>query len=134
MQSLSKHLFWIEDTCSVYLLERGGKGLLIDCGTDLRPHTLISEFGPAIAPENEPGFDPAKGMVIEKLLLTHFHRDQCAGAAQWQAAGAGVVIPFAERRFLEEADLLRAGYDIFDNYTAYYPTSGPPADARRAAY
>jgi glyoxylase-like metal-dependent hydrolase (beta-lactamase superfamily II) len=118
MQILSEHLFWIEDTCSIYLLRDGSKGLLIDCGTDLRSQQLAAE----------------NGIEVDRLLLTHFHRDQCAGAAEWQAAGAQVVIPFAERRFLEEPDLLRASYDVFDNYTAYYPTYGALHDLRQAAY
>lgn len=118
MHQLSPHLHWTDDTCSVYLLRQGERGLLIDCGTDLRPSHLAD----------------APGVQVERLLLTHFHRDQCGGWEAWQAAGAEVVIPFAERRFFEEADLLRAGYDVYDNYTAYYPTSGPLADVRGAAY
>ncbi|HRJ40990.1 MAG TPA: hypothetical protein PL105_03880 [Caldilineaceae bacterium] len=35
---------------------------------------------------------------MQRLLLTHFHRDRCTGFGEWQAAGAEVVIPFAERR------------------------------------
>ena len=105
-------------------LSRSGRrsGPTIDCGTDLRPTILSSESG------------PANGITVDKVLLTHFHRDQCSSAAHWQAAGAQVVIPFVERRFLEEADLLRAGYDTFDNYTAYYPTYSPLPDVRNAAY
>jgi glyoxylase-like metal-dependent hydrolase (beta-lactamase superfamily II) len=118
MQSISPHLHWTEDTCSVYLLRQGDQGLLIDCGTDLRPSHLAD----------------SPGGMVDRLLLTHFHRDQCAGFGEWQAAGAEVVIPFAERRFFEEADLLRASYDTFDNYTAYYSTSGPLSDVRGAAY
>ncbi len=71
---------------------------------------------------------------VDRLLLTHFHRDQCAGATHWQQEGAQVVMPFAERRFFEESDLLRAGYDVFDNYTAFYPTYGPLQDLRDATY
>ena len=65
MDRLSDHLFRCEDTCSVYGIEVQGKTLLIDCGTDLRP--------------------AAVGRV-ERVLLTHFHRDQCAGLAQWANA------------------------------------------------
>jgi len=118
MQKITSHLFWRADTCSVYLLRDGDRGLLIDCGTDLRPDALAAETG----------------VRVERLLLTHFHRDQCSGAAQWQAAGAQTIIPFAERRFFEESDLLRASYDTFDNYTAYYPTSGPLQDVRGAIH
>ncbi|MEZ4864600.1 MAG: MBL fold metallo-hydrolase [Caldilineaceae bacterium] len=117
-QQLTPNLTWYDDTCTVYAIRQGNAILLIDCGTDLRPADLSSN---------------GKSQV-EQLLLTHFHRDQCAGAAQWQAAGAQLVLPFAERRFLEESDLLKAAYDIYDNYTAYYPGFGPLQDLRADCY
>lgn len=40
MRSITPHLHWTEDTCSVYLLRDGDRGLLIDCGRDLRPSHL----------------------------------------------------------------------------------------------
>ena len=109
MNRLSDHLFRCEDTCSVYGIEVKGKTLLIDCGTDLRPAAVSG---------------------VERVLLTHFHRDQCAGLAQW--ANAQVYIPAAERHFLEESDVQRAGYYLYDNYTAYFPGFGPLADVRNA--
>ena len=86
-----------------------GKTLLIDCGTDLRPAAVSG---------------------VERVLLTHFHRDQCAGLAQW--ANVRVYIPAAERHFLEESDVQRAGYYLYDNYTAYFPGFGPLADVCNA--
>ncbi|MBV7335611.1 MBL fold metallo-hydrolase [Chloroflexi bacterium TSY] len=56
---LSDHLYFYDDTCSVYLIQRGHRGLLIDCGTDLEP-----------ADVRQAGVDQ-----VEQLLLTHFHRD-----------------------------------------------------------
>ena len=109
MDRLSDHLFRYEDTCSVYGIEVQGKTLLIDCGTDLSPAAVSG---------------------VERVLLTHFHRDQCAGLAQW--ANAQVYIPAAERHFLEESDVQRAGYYLYDNYTAYFPGFGPLADVRNA--
>ncbi|MEE2727597.1 MAG: MBL fold metallo-hydrolase [Candidatus Latescibacterota bacterium] len=109
MDRLSDHLFRCEDTCSVYGIEVQGKTLLIDCGTDLRPAAVSG---------------------VERVLLTHFHRDQCAGLAQW--SNAQVYIPAAERHFLEESDVQRAGYYLYDNYTAYFPGFGPLADVRNA--
>ncbi|MDA0747236.1 MAG: MBL fold metallo-hydrolase [bacterium] len=116
VETLSEHLFWIADTCSVYGVRANGKTLLIDCGTGIRP-----------------GADRGAGSV-EQVFLTHFHRDQCASAPAWQTHGAGVVVPFSEKRFYEEADLLRAGYDIYDNYTSYYPTFGPLQDVTPEGY
>ena len=111
MNEIGERLFGVEDTCSVYAITSGDKTLLIDCGTDLRP--------------------AAMGRV-ERVLLTHFHRDQCSGVAHWQQHGAEVYIPAAERRYLEEADLQRASYYLYDNYTAYYPGFTPLQDVRAA--
>ncbi|MBM4076490.1 MAG: MBL fold metallo-hydrolase, partial [Planctomycetes bacterium] len=104
LQPITEQLFWVEDTCSVYLIYKGGRGLLIDCGTHFKPCDLDSNIS-----------------QVDLLLLTHFHRDQCSSAAAWRQHGAKLAIPFAEKRFFEEADLLRASYDPFDNYTSYYP-------------
>ena len=38
----------------------------------------------------------------------------------------------AERHCLEESDVQRAGYYLYDNYTAYFPGFGPLADVRNA--
>ena len=90
-------LFSISDTCTVYAV-RGRNGyVLIDSGTDLTPDVVRAEA----------------------ILLTHFHRDQCSAVPTFRRAGARVFVPYAERRFFEESDLLRASYDIFDNYTSY---------------
>lgn len=109
MKKLTNQLYWIEDSCSVYSITIGDKTLLIDCGTHVLPATLAAT-----------GY-----WQVEQLLLTHFHRDQCSAASSWQKAGARIVIPFAEKRFFEETDILKAAYDIYDNYTSYYPTFGP---------
>ncbi|MCZ6676659.1 MAG: MBL fold metallo-hydrolase, partial [Candidatus Poribacteria bacterium] len=116
-RKLTDHLFFIEDTCSVYAICVDDKLLLIDCGTHLTPE----EF-------------PIDNCLVERILLTHFHRDQCSSVERFQAEGAGVVIPFAERRFFEETDLLKASYDTYDNYTSYYPGRGVLNDIRADQY
>ena len=105
-QKLTDHLFFVEDTCCIYAVCVNDKVLLIDCGTHLRSEDFEEFLG--------------KDRSVERILLTHFHRDQCASANRFQADGAEIFIPFAERRFLEETDLLKASYDTYDNYTSYY--------------
>ena len=112
MNKLTEHLYWVADTCSVYVLRVGDRTLMIDCGSSW-PLPALEEAG--IRP-------------VDQLLLTHFHRDQCGTAGSWQGQGTRVWVPFAEKRFFEEADLLRASYDIYDNYTSYYPGAGPLED------
>jgi len=107
-----------KDSCSVYELRNGEHSLLIDCGTNLRPDRA-AELGIG---------------SVEVVLLTHFHRDQCSSAHAWQQAGAEVILPFAERRFFEETDVLKANYNIYDNYTSYYEALGPLTDLRADRY
>ncbi|MFN8489576.1 MAG: MBL fold metallo-hydrolase [Caldilineaceae bacterium] len=115
---LTPNLFWFEDSCTVYGIQHSDAALLIDCGT----HSNLAAL-------QQPGL-----RQVEQLLLTHFHRDQCSAAFDWRAQGAQIVIPFAERRFFEETDLLKAAYDIYDNYTAYYPGFGPLEDIHPDTY
>lgn len=104
MVTIADDLLHLAGTCSTYVITRDGGGLVIDCGA--QPLDAVHA---------------AAGIAVERCLLTHFHRDQCSVAAAWVAAGVEVTVPFAEKRFYEEADLLRASYDTFDSYTAYYP-------------
>ncbi|MEE2752711.1 MAG: MBL fold metallo-hydrolase [Candidatus Latescibacterota bacterium] len=87
---------------------------MIDCG-QLGPKEVSDQIGLDVG---------------ERLLLTHFHRDQCGAASTWVECGGSVSIPFSERRFFEEGDILRASYDIYDNYTAYFPTFSSLDDVR----
>ena len=110
MRKLTDHLFFVQDTCSVYGVTANDKTLLIDCGTS-----------PTI-------LEPNGIQQVDQVLLTHFHRDTCSAAAHWQRGGTQIVLPFAEKRFFEETDILKASYDIYDNYTSYYPCFGPLED------
>ena len=110
MRKLTDHLFFIQDTCSVYGVTANDKTLLIDCGTS---PTKLETNGV---------------QQVDQVLLTHFHRDTCSAASHWNRGGAQIVLPFAEKRFFEETDLLKASYDIYDNYTSYYPCFGPLED------
>lgn len=105
MEKISDRLYWIEDTCSTYVIASDDGAIVIDCGA-LSPQQVTQETGVG---------------GLKQLYLTHFHRDQCSAAAQWSKEGIEVGLPFAEKRFFSEADLMRASYDTFDNYTAYYP-------------
>src|SRR5262249_23304783 len=45
---------------------------------------------------------PGEGL-IEWVLFTHHHPDQCSGAPRLAAGGAKVAVPAAERHFFEDA-------------------------------
>ena len=70
MRKLTDHIFFIQDTCSIYGITVNGKTLLIDCGTS--PATLET--------------NGVHG--VDQVLLTHFHRDTCSAAAHWKQGGA----------------------------------------------
>ncbi len=109
METISPHLHRLEDTCSAYLINDGNNALMIDCGTHLTLESL----------------QPFNVKTVESILLTHFHRDQCGAAAGFSANGTRLFLPFAERRYLEEADLQKAAYDTYNNYTSYFPAFSP---------
>lgn len=108
MTTITDHLFYIEDTCSVFGIRSGDRALLIDCGTRFFPSSLK---GTGI-------------QRVDRILLTHFHRDQCSTAAMWKENGSEIIIPFSEKKFFEEGDLLKASYDTSNNYTSFYSASG----------
>jgi len=118
MRKLSDRLIWLEDTCSIYAILGDDATTFIDCGTHLTPGSQAARTLPQ----------------VEQVLLTHFHRDQCSSAHTWERQGAQIFAPFAERRLVEEADLLRASYDLFDNYTSYYPCFSPLADLEKSRF
>ena len=132
-KKLTDHLFFRADTCNVYGIVADGRVLLIDCGTHVLPPSSSKAEVAGILPSTaaSPGEQPVKDIAVqqvEQIMLTHFHRDSCSAAAQWKRSGARIIVPFAERRFFEETDLLKAAYDIYDNYTSYYPGRGSMGD------
>ena len=46
MRKLTDHIFFVEDTCSIYGITANGKTLLIDCGTS--PATKLEANGVSI--------------------------------------------------------------------------------------
>ncbi len=103
MTRFDDHITWLDGSCSTYVVKHRDHSFVIDCG--FRAPTDVTRGDSR----------------IDRVLLTHFHRDQCSRAASWVEAGIEVVVPFAEKRYFEEADILRASYDTFDNYTAFFP-------------
>jgi glyoxylase-like metal-dependent hydrolase (beta-lactamase superfamily II) len=60
---ISDNLFLCEDTCNVYLMRRGNRGILIDFGAG-----KILDFLPQLGISH-----------VDGILHTHHHRDQCQG-------------------------------------------------------
>lgn len=87
-RALSPDLYIFEDTCNVFLLRRGSRGLLIDFGSGaILPHL------PALGIEQ-----------IDWILHTHHHRDQCSGDTLAVARGIPIAVPEAERPFFADVE------------------------------
>ena len=97
---LSPSLYWYRDTCNVYLLVRGDRGLLIDFGS-----------GGVLEHLAEAGVNE-----IEWVLHTHHHRDQCQGDHLLAARGVPIAVPEREAALFAETDAFWRLKRIYDNY------------------
>ena len=100
--ALSFHGAAREVTGSCFLLEAGGKRILVDCG--------LFQGGAKLPDENEQafGFDPRE---IDFLLLTHAHLDHCGRIPLLVKRGfAGEIITTAATRELARIVLLDAAH------------------------
>ena len=61
LKKLSDNLFFLEDTCNVYLVKDGARGLLIDFGSG-KILDYLADVGVS---------------QVDWVLHTHHHRDQC---------------------------------------------------------
>ena len=100
LTKISDHLYQLTDTCNVYLVTDGDRGLVIDAGS-----------GAILDQLQETGV-----RRIEWVLHTHHHRDQCAGTPLLREHGAKVAVPEYERHLFEQAELFWQTRRTFDNY------------------
>lgn len=100
LTQLSQHLFRYGDTCNVYLLVDGDRGLVIDAGSGaIREHLLSAGV-----------------RQLDWVLHTHHHRDQCQGTARLREPGTRVAVPEYERHLFDQAELFWQTRRTFDNY------------------
>lgn len=97
---LSEHLHCWTDTCNVYCITDGDRGILIDAGS-----------GVVVDHLDELGIKQ-----IDWVLHTHHHRDQCWGTHRVQDIGAKVAVPEHERYLFENAELFWRHKRVYDNY------------------
>jgi glyoxylase-like metal-dependent hydrolase (beta-lactamase superfamily II) len=86
---LGRDLFLYRDTCNVYLLRYGDRGLAIDFGTGAWLDHL-EELGV---------------QRVEHVALTHAHRDQLCGLYRGRRPDCAIHAPVAERPLLEPVHL-----------------------------
>jgi glyoxylase-like metal-dependent hydrolase (beta-lactamase superfamily II) len=87
-RALSQNLYVFEDTCNVYLVKDGDRGLLIDFGSG-RMLELAPDLGVA---------------GIDWILHTHHHRDQAQGDAKAVERRIPIAVPAHERHLFEDAE------------------------------
>ena len=82
--------------CTVYLLDGGNEGALIDAGSGLESTLILHNLAKS-------GYSPG---FVRKILLTHAQADHCGGAAALaQSCGATVYASTVAADFLSRGDL-----------------------------
>ena len=100
MMKLSENLFLFEDTCKVYLIKKKDHGLLIGFGS-----------GGVLNHLREIGVEK-----IDRVLLTHHHRNQAQGLAELKSYPFLVTVPAQEARFFENVESFWRDVKLYINY------------------
>ncbi len=106
-RQLSPNLYLIEDTCNVYLVKDGSRGLLIDFGSGRM-------------------LELAAGLGVTRLdwvLHTHHHRDQAQGDLRAAAQKIPIAVPAHERYLFEDAENFwrnRRVYHLYNMRNDFY--------------
>ncbi|MFB3902153.1 MAG: MBL fold metallo-hydrolase [Acidobacteriota bacterium] len=100
MTRLSENLFLIEDTCNVYVIKDGNRALTIDFGSG-QILDVASKLGIS---------------KIDKILHTHFHRDQAQGDLRAVKQRIPVFVPAHERHLFEDAENFWRNRQIYHLY------------------
>ncbi len=100
LERLSNNLFLFRDTCNVFLLKDGDRGLLVDFGS-----------GAVLEHLTEAGVSK-----VDWLLHTHHHRDQCQGDHRAVAARIPIAVPSHERHYFAEAENFWRNRRVFHLY------------------
>jgi glyoxylase-like metal-dependent hydrolase (beta-lactamase superfamily II) len=87
LETVTDHVSIYRDVVNVGIVRKNGKTLLIDSG-----EASILQA----AKELNLG-------SIDRVLYTHYHRDQCSGAARLKKAGVKIDVPASEAHFFDRA-------------------------------
>jgi len=100
LERLSDSLYLFRDTCNVYLLKDGERGLLVDFGSG----AVLEHLG-------------AAGVTkVEWLLHTHHHRDQCQGDHRAAEARIPIAVPSHEHHYFADAENFWRNRRVFHLY------------------
>ena len=101
LRQCAPDLFSLSDgSCTVYVIRRGDRAILIDCAGG----EVLDELG-TIGVSS-----------VDWVLFTHHHRDQCHGSARLVEAGARLAVPWHERALFESVEDYWQQKRLYDNY------------------
>ena len=100
LKKLSDNLYLFEDCCNVYVVKQGGKALLVDFGSgDILGR--LSGIGVK---------------SVERVLVTHHHRDQVQGLCDMGDYPFKVTVPQAEAQYFQDVESFWREVKIYINY------------------
>lgn len=103
---LSEHLSVYHGPINVGVVRAGDRALLIDCGDGRVARAL----------------PPLSVKSVAQIVFTHHHRDQACGAHAWEAAGAKIGVPEAERElFADPAAYWNDDKNLWRVYASFRP-------------
>jgi glyoxylase-like metal-dependent hydrolase (beta-lactamase superfamily II) len=87
LEPITEHVSLYRDVVNVGVIRKNGKTLLIDSGdASILELAKVLNLG-----------------TVDQVLFTHYHRDQCSGAARLKEAGAKIGVPASEAQFFDHA-------------------------------
>ena len=93
-------LYRVADTCNAYVIVRGRRAIAVDPGSGSWFDRL-----------QEIGVDR-----LEWVLLTHTHRDQCAGVYDLDRNVTRLAVPLGERHLIDDVESFWRGRQVNHNY------------------
>ena len=100
LRKLSEKLYLLEDTCNVYLIRDGSRGLLIDFGSG-----KILDFLPDLGVTS-----------VDWIMHTHHHRDQCQGDFRAAERSIPIAVPAHEAHLFADAENFWRNRRVFHLY------------------
>lgn len=100
LRRLSENLFLFEDICNVYVVRDGERAILVDFGT-----------GAVLDAIDEIGVE-----VVEGVLHTHHHRDQCQGDGILNERGIPIIVPEREAGQFDDVETFWRHRQLLANY------------------
>ena len=100
LRQLSDNLYMFKDACNVFIVKQGDRATLIDFGT-----------GDVLEKLSEIGV-----RQIDRVLVTHHHRDQVQGLCDLKNYDFKVTVPAEEAHFFEDVEAFWKDLRIYLNY------------------